>query len=153
MFGGSVRDLDIVVLGKLEGYTPNLNTKVRNKNNLIFGPSKNIVDVKDFCFIIELKDHDVRHLSCDNFALYAEYEDSTRNVTEQSEDQKYALKNFISRNSKGKVPTIVNLIWLRQVDNLSIIPGSDNKNILPSFFTFNELLETAINCEEKYLPK
>lgn len=153
LFGGSIRDLDIVVLGKLDGYTPNLKTKVRNKNNLILGPLQNTVDVKDFCFIIELKDHDARHLFSDNFALYAEYENSTRNVTEQSEDQKYALKNFISQNSKGKVPTIVNLIWLRQVENLSKIPGCDNKNILPSNFTFNELLETAINCEEKYLPK
>ena len=153
LFGESVRDLDIVVLGKLEGYTPYLTSKIRNKNNLIFGPSQNKVDVKDFCFIIELKDHDARHLSCDNFALYAEYEDSTRNVTEQSEDQKYALKNFITHNSRSKAPTIVNLIWLRQVDDLSRIPGSENKNILPSSFTFNELLEKAINCEEKYIPK
>ncbi len=153
LFGGSVRDLDIVVLGKLEGYTTTLNTKVRNKNNLIFGPSQNKIDVRDFCFILELKDHDARHLSYDNFALYAEYEDSTRNVTEQSEDQKYALKNFIIRNSKSKVPTIVNLIWLRQVDDLSRIPGAENKNILSSSFTFDNLLETAINCEEKFLPK
>lgn len=153
LFGGSVRDLDIVVLGKLEDYKDSLTSKVRNKNNLIFGPSQNIVDVKDFCFILELKDHDAKHLSCDNFALYADYIDSTRNVTEQSEDQKYALKNFITQNSRSKAPTIVNLIWLRQVDDLSKIPGCENKNILPSSFTFDELLETAINCEEKYLPK
>lgn len=153
LFGGSVRDLDLVVLGKLEGYTTYLTSKVKNRNNLVFGPSKNKVDIHDFCFIIELKDHDPRHLFCDNFALYAEYLDSTRNVTEQSENQKYALKNFITQNSKSKVPTIVNLIWLRQVDDLSIIPGSECKNILPSTFTFNELIEKAINCEEKFLPQ
>lgn len=153
LFGGSVRDLDLVVLGKLEGYMPNLTSRVRNRNNLVFGPSQNKVDVKDFCFIIELKDHDARHLSCDNFALYAEYKDTTRNVTEQSEDQKYALKNFITQNSKSKVPTIVNLIWLRQVDDLSRIPNSENKNILPSSFRFDELLEKAISCEEKYMPQ
>ena len=153
LFGGNVRDLDLVVLGKLEGYNTYLTTKVKNRNNLVFGPSKNKVDIHDFCFIIELKDHDARHLSCDNFALYAEYDNSTRNVTEQSEDQKYALKNFITQNSKSRVPTIVNLIWLRQVNNLSKIPGSESKNILPSTFTFDELLEKAINCEEKYLPQ
>ncbi len=154
LFGQEVRDLDLVVIGNISGLKLRINTKYENRYSIPLGPKEIDVDIKDFCIIIELKDHDPRHLYYDNFgALFAEYPDGKRNVTEQSEKQKYALKKFISENSNQKPPLIINMIWARQVDDYSQIKGIKSNNLLISHFSFKEMIEKAINSDEKFLPK
>lgn len=152
IYGGTIRDIDLIILGELEGYKTKLNTKFRNRNNIIFGPKENDIEVRNFCFVVELKDHDPRHLKFDNFNLYANYNGYYRNVSDQSERQKYEFKKFIEENTNGKVPHIVNLIWLRQVLDPTCIPNYKNKNILPANFNFNKLLTIAIDSDENFLP-
>lgn len=152
IYGGTIRDIDLIILGELEGYKTKLNTKFRNRNNIIFGPKENDIEVRNFCFVVELKDHDPRHLKFDNFNLYANYNGYYRNVSDQSERQKYEFKKFIEENTNGKVPHIVNLIWLRQVPDPTYIPNYKNKNILPANFNFNKLLTIAIDSDENFLP-
>ena len=152
LYGQAVRDLDLVVLGRLSGYKTKLHTKVRNQKKVVVGPIDCEVEVKDFMFTIELKDHDARDLSYDNFCLYANYPDGTiRNVTEQSEDQKYALKNFISEYH-GQPPYIINLIWLRQIDSYQQIKDIKIKNILLSQCSFHDMLQVAVENNESFIP-
>ena len=154
LYGQAVRDLDIVILGHLIGYKTQLHSKVRNTNDIVVGPINVEVEVKDFCFVIELKDHEARDITYDNFCLYAKYKDgSTRNVTEQSENQKYALKEFIRINSSVKPPYIVNLIWLRQIETQSQIQKINAINILLKNCSFHDMLQTAVLCGEDFIPK
>lgn len=153
LFGQEVRDLDLVVIGNISGLKLRINTKYENRYSIPLGPKEIDVDIKDFCIIIELKDHDPRHLYYDDFGtLFAEYQDGRRNVTDQSEKQKYALKKFISENSNQKPPLIINMIWARQVDDYSQVKGMKS-NILISHFSFKEMIEKAINSDESFFLK
>ena len=154
LFGQEIRDVDLVVIGSLSNLKLRINTKFENKYSIPLGPKEIDVDIKDFCIIIELKNHDPRHLFVDRFgSLFAKYPDGVRNFTEQSEKQKYALINFIKQNSKQKPPLVLNMIWARQVDDYSQIKDISTNNLLISHFSFNEMIEKAIASDEKFLPK
>jgi hypothetical protein len=58
LFGQEVRDLDLVVIGNISGLKLRINTKYENRYSIPLGPKEIDVDIKDFCIIIELKDHD-----------------------------------------------------------------------------------------------
>ena len=131
LFGQKVRDLDLVILGKFSGLKVNLHSQLINQHQITLPVSElKDVEIKDFCFVVEMKDHDANDLYTDNFALYAKYKDGVRNVTDQSEEQKYALKNFITSECEGRAPRIVNLIWLRNVDSRSQLNAGNVKNLL-----------------------
>lgn len=154
VFGQEVRDIDLVVLGSLFGYKQKINTKFENKYKVLLGPSDIDVEIKDFCIIIELKDHDPSSLYFDNFGtLFAEYRDGIKNVTDQSEKQKYALKNFIEKNTNQRSPLIVNMIWARQVGDYQQINGFNNNNLLVSNFSFKEMIERAVRSTDRFIPK
>ena len=154
VFGQEVRDIDLIVLGSLSGYKQRINSKFENKYKILLGPSDIDVEIKDFCIIIELKDHDPSSLYFDNFGtLFAEYRDGIKNVTNQSEKQKYALKNFIERNTNHRSPLIVNMIWARQVGNYQQINGFKNNNLLVSKFSFKEMIERAVRSTDNFVPK
>lgn len=154
VFGQEVRDIDLVVLGSLSGYKQRINSKFENKYKILLGPSDIDVEIKDFCIIIELKDHDPSSLYFDNFGtLFAEYRDGIKNVTDQSEKQKYALKNFIEKNTNQKSPLIVNMIWARQVGEYQQINGLKNNNLLVSNFSFKEMIERAVWSTDRFVPK
>ena len=154
LFGQEVRDIDLVVLGSLSGFKQRINSKFENKYKIVLGPSDNDVEIRDFCIIIELKDHDPSSLYFDNFGtLFAQYKDGIKNVTEQSEKQKYALKNFFLIYTNQRSPLIVNMIWARQVSEYQQIIGINNNNLLVSNFSFKEMIERAVMSTDKFIPR
>ena len=154
IFGQEVRDIDLVVIGSLSGLKLNLKTKYENRYSIPLGPKEIDVEIKDFCIILELKNQSPNNLYHDSFGnLFARYPDGVRNVTEQSEKQKYALKNFITQNSNQRPPLIINMIWTKQVDDYSQIKDMTSNNLLISHFSFKDMIEKAISSDEKFLPK
>lgn len=154
LFGQKVRDLDLVILGKFSGLKVNLHSQLINQHQITLPVSElKDVEIKDFCFVVEMKDHDANDLYTDNFALYAKYKDGVRNVTDQSEEQKYALKNFITSECKGMAPRIVNLVWLRNVDSRSQLNAGNVKNLLfGRSFSFRDMLQAAVESDGRFLP-
>lgn len=157
IYGQAVKDLDLVVLGSLKDYSLTTNTKYKNKWGIICGPDEKSVEIHNFVIPIELKDHDPSLISCDNSCVYVEYRSGRKNVTQQSENQKYSLKGFMEDNLSGggkktKVPFITNLIWLRQMNDSTQITELENKNVIfGDNITLSKLLSTAIRSTSALL--
>jgi len=153
-FGQNVKDIDIVVIGQLEkGFSRQLTvrTKVRNNDDWIEEEkySKNIY-INNFVFCIELKDLHNKNVRFRSSVAYVRYKENWHNATEQSEQQKYSLKNFLEETI-GWSPYICNFIWFRNIlkDDLPKVPH----NWIPSEPSLNWILHLACNQKLPILKK
>lgn len=130
------RDVDILIIGNLKNYSRELVCSIFN------GDKKNEsrqVTINNFCVTIETKSHDIQGIKFSNEDLAVGYPGEYRCVREQSEGQKYALKNIL--DSKNLSCWVSNLIFLPKVDiqnkedyNISnLLLGRDST--LTDFFT------------------
>lgn len=158
LFGQEPKDVDIVVVGKLEKYKLELLAKSEYKNDkgekITDDESLKEIYINDFCFVIELKSHRVEDISRNGIDLCVQYNSKIHSVTAQSEKQKYSLMNYF-KDRLGFSPYICNFIWLTNVSNESIqnlitSPGQGNKlknNYLPTRFSLKKLFE--MSCIQK----
>lgn len=138
--GESPRDIDIVLLAKFPTKSRfYANSYVQRKCE-----DSGMVLVTSLCAVIEVKDHDpslVRFTGPNVEVAYRRgHEHFWESATQQSEKQKYSLKNYLERQGKSP-PFIVNLVWLRNVHG-DDLPGPPH-NILGSRFTWNGFLNTV----------
>ena len=104
LFGQAVKDLDIVVLGELQNYTPSL----RYYEN---GEMKtDSIGIESFCLVIEVKSHNASVISRQGTDWYVPYGRHMHNVTAQSNGQKISLLTFFN-NPVGISPSATNIIW------------------------------------------
>jgi len=152
LFGQPVKDIDLIVIGKLENYSSQIKTQTKSKfsDKYIFNEEKYYkVFANDFCFVIESKKHRAEQIQLNGINLLVEYNGKYKDVTTQSENQKYSVTTFFEDRLKFK-PYVCNFIWLRNVSSESIKkligtnPKIENKhNYLPSTFNFQTLLSLA----------
>lgn len=102
--------------------------------------TKNGQRIHSFCATIEIKGHEREDVRFDGANCSVKYRGEWHDVSSQSENQKYSVRNYIEKNrQKKRVPWISNLIWLTRVPK-SAIPTIDN-NVLCSDSTWEDFLE------------
>ncbi|MCI1581430.1 MAG: AAA family ATPase [Clostridium beijerinckii] len=145
LYGQTVKDIDLFMIGMIQNYSPLLN----------FFDSDGIykeanVDIHNFCTTIEVKSHSINGISREGTNIFVEYGKRKHCVTEQSNKQKIAAKNFFESCLKSS-PYITNLIWFvgstkNEINNLlsEDYCGCIKSNILGSEFSLNELMQLLI---------
>lgn len=135
--GQPVRDLDIVFLANFDPpltYQPVLSFANPLRTNHPEMPTS--VNIQSTCTIIEVKDHTYDAVRFIGSTAEVKYRGQWHNVTEQSEKQIYALKNYLS--IKGlPTPYIVNLIWFRNLQNVDL--PTRPHNMIAGQITWNML--------------
>ena len=159
LFGQETKDIDLIVIGNFEKYRCNIKTKAVGKDREELDLKERTVFVKNFCFTIETKRHRAEDIRLDGLNLLVKYNNKLSDVTGQSEDQKYSLKNFLS-DRLGFSPYINNFIWFRNVNWESIkhLLGNNEilytkHNYLPSTFKFPFLMQLACIQQAPYNAK
>ncbi len=146
LYGQKVKDIDLFVFGYLDNYLTKLS--IMHNKLMVHEP----VIIKSFCVCIELKSHSARDIRREGQILKVPYRNNKwSDATQQSEDQKYSMLNFLKNSMKGNfiTPYIYNLIWLSQVSELSLrnlFEGDQNAlmgnhNILSSTFSLKKLFQ------------
>lgn len=107
-------------------------------------PKKDLL-IKDFMIVIELKEHPIDCLSVNNSHLFAQYAEGAKDITEQSEDQRFSMKDFLLKNDMRIY--VSNAIWLKTVskDDLSVLTAGYKWGALPNNFAFKDLVKMIIN--------
>jgi DNA replication protein DnaC len=149
IYGGKVKDIDLVCIGDLcNCYLHNINFPIGTKQGLDTQSNKTL-ELGNFCFVIEVKTHPPDLLFTTGLSLKARYANKpVHDVTNQSEEQKYSLKDFLEKHN-GYSPYITNYIWLRGVDNLKStnLVKNGKANYLSCNFTIYDLLE--LTCSQQ----
>ena len=143
--GQDVRDIDIAVIGYLNGFKSNKIIYDQNSQSYQDAVSHS------FCYVIELKMHE--HIESRNSHIYVDYKGQPKDVTHQSEQQKYAFANYCER-SFGYKPFVTNVIWLHGIDKdaLAKLENGNPLNAVPSEFDFTDLVRIWGNQIDKSNP-
>lgn len=139
--GQEVRDIDIAIWGELHDcFLPNFYT-----NNPQY-PKKGL-DVKDFCVVLELKEAPVEKIMFSNTHFYVSYSNGIKDVTIQSEKQRYSMSNYLAQICKDANIFVANAIWFKEVseNDLSRFSNGNPVGALPRKFTFTSLVKTILN--------
>ena len=113
--GQRTRDIDIVVLGWFDAGISYAPLFPFSHNGQLTQPKS--VLIQNFCWVIELKDHSRRGIRFQGTVVQAKYGNQWKNITNQSENQKYAFLNYLKANRIGHRPFVTNLIWLQNISN------------------------------------
>lgn len=141
--GGSVSEVDIVLLCDLNGVTFHLYDP-EDQNN------KDIV-VQRLCYVIEVKDHDYKGVNILGNGFNVKYDGVWHPVSSQSRKQKFEFENYLKRYLNYS-PYIYNFIWFREIigaDLDSIFQRASDgiaydDNVLPKFFSIKTLIQKTI---------
>lgn len=106
MMGQTTKDIDLLMIGKLSGYCPKL-LFVNGAGEETSAP----VMIQSFCTAIEIKSHNHNGVVREGTEFLVKYGRHLHSVTNQSNQQKFAVRNYISHLMNGKSPFITNLIW------------------------------------------
>lgn len=141
--GGSVGEIDIVLLCDLNGVKYNLYDPQDHTQ-------KDVV-VQRLCYVIEVKDHDYRGVEILNNGFNVKYDNVWHPVTSQSRKQRFDYKKYLSKYI-GYSPFIYNFIWFREITG-SELDGVISRardgiayddNALPKSFSFKKLVQKTI---------
>lgn len=143
LFGQSTKDVDIILYGNIERLKQKLQFLNENGER-----TTGEVYINNFCACIETKRHAARDIVLDGLVLKVRYNGKLHDATNQSEKQKYALKNFIKERTGREAPYIYNFIWLTEVSQeslLGLVGGNDNSlsrhNFLPSDISLSSFFQ------------
>lgn len=144
LMGQAVKDIDILMIGEVKNYS--VDAEFCTEAN---GCVKEKVVISSFCTTIEVKGHDISGILVNGTDFYVKYGAKTHCVTDQSNKQKIAAKNFFERTLMDS-PFVTNVIWFTQTT-----PGDIKKllanngrtmpsNVLGRDFDFKELVQLLI---------
>ena len=134
-----VKDIDLVVWGDLSNcILPHFYTNETTK-------STKDLQVKDFFLVIELKSHSAGKVCCKDSHLFVKYANEIKDVTLQSEDQRFSMMYYLQQ-SCNVIVRVTNAIWFNSIDKDELYKITSNRNLgaLPSVFTFKDLITTII---------
>ena len=162
LFGQETKDVDIIVIGKFDRFSMNIKTKSKtfqNGREILYPQENRNLFINDFCFVIETKLHSADKIKLEGTTLLVRYNDKLHDVTTQSENQKYSLKNYFEDRLNFS-PYICNFIWLRNIsadtikkDFLSSNPNLyDKHNYLPNELNLKWLFQLACVQSTPYNP-
>jgi len=141
LFGQETKDIDIILIGKLQNLKFTITSNAKDKNFTILPSSKREAYINSFCYVIELKEHTNTGIRQDGVKLLVKYREKWSDATSQSEKQKYALKNYLTENL-GFAPNICNFIWLKNLSyrELAQLNQDRTDNLLASSFSFVDIV-------------
>ena len=137
--GQEVRDIDLLLFGKLENYT----LSKYYTNNPAY-PKKDL-KVEDFCIAIELKEHPANRVCIANTHVYVEYQGSWKDATEQNEKQRYSCASYLETAIGYSIYT-TNFLWLKSLTKaqLESLSGRNRVGALSAEFKFSDIVEVLI---------
>lgn len=150
MMGQTVKDIDLLMIGQLNGYKPLL--------SFINGAgeeTKAPVLIKSFCTAIEIKSHDYTGIQREGTEFLVRYGSEWHSVTNQSNQQKYAVMNYI-RQIVNNSPYITNLIWFigltnQDLGNLLRVNGSCIRaNVMSADVTLEQIMQLLVWQQTPY---
>ncbi len=158
LIGQEVKDVDLVVIGKLKNFQIQFKTKSYNSSRIVDHDLKpRNVFINDFCFVIETKKHTVENIVLHGTQLLVRYGKKYHDATDQSEKQKYALRRYFEERVGG-APYICNFIWLKNVspNEIRTLIGDSSwdtaHNYLPNKFQLKWLVQLACLQRIPYQP-
>lgn len=147
VFGQRVKDIDIMLVCHFgQGFKVNTNFKVSDKDDSL--PARTIENsylyINSLCVCIEVKDHEPKpeKVKINNTLAKVFTGGYWHDATEQSNQQKIALRNFLIDHIKYS-PFVSNLIWFRNISADKLPSGTNN--YLPSKFSLEELIHKISN--------
>jgi hypothetical protein len=159
LFGQETKDVDLIVIGDFEKYSCRIKTKAISTNKEELDLKERTVFVNSFCFTIETKRHRAEDVRLEGLNLLVKYNNKLSDATTQSENQKYALKNFLADRLNFS-PYICNFIWFKNIcwESIKGLLGNNEAlftkhNYLPNSFKFPFLLQLACIQQPPYNPK
>jgi hypothetical protein len=154
LIGQEVKDIDLLIVGYLENFKLSLNSKSKDNKGVIQSTQNIEVEVKTFCYVIELKDHPIDRIKTEGGNSLVEYRGHWHDATNQSEKQKFSLLNYFNDNL-GVSPYICNFIWFRNITNSEYITLYNDRetNVFSSEFTFRNLIQKSTFQSIPYKPE
>lgn len=139
MCGQDPRDLDLLLMCKLDGYR--LEKYYTNDSKY---PKKDLI-VDDFCCAIELKEHPDDRVEIRDSCVYVKYHGQDKNATEQNEGQRYSLANYLWPLCKTDL-FISNFVWLKSLssEELRRKHGIFPIGALPHSFGFKAIVNMCL---------
>lgn len=137
-YGEKRQDIDLIVVGKLATALPIPKSSVTRLDALLLS----------FFLTIEVKDHPPNKLTFSGPKVFVKYKERKEDASEQAEEQKYSVKNYIEKHGLD-APYIISILLLNNCPR-EILPKSRH-NILPGDFTAQELLEIIYTSNERRL--
>lgn len=144
LIGQAVKDIDLLMLGMLKNYKVDATFLDLNSKTI-----SDKVEIVSFCTTIEIKSHDISGIFVNGTDFYVSYGQRRHCVTNQSNKQKIAAKNFFERTISFS-PYITNLIWFTQASSKDINELLTNRgkrmpsNVLGADFSFKDLARLLI---------
>jgi hypothetical protein len=99
------------------------------------------------CVTIESKLHNADRVIFEGGTCIVDYHGDEHNVSSQSEQQKYSLKNYLEQHSTDIAPFINNLIWLRSLP-ISLLPPISS-NILARDSSWQGFVDTIVSLNAR----
>ncbi len=159
LIGQDTKDIDLIVIGNLEGYRCKVKTRAVTTNKEKLEMEERTLFVNNFCFCVETKKHRAQDIQLNGINLLVRYNNKLSDATTQSENQKYSLKSFFLDRLNFS-PYISNFIWFRNIhwDSIKMLLGNNiqlytKHNYLPNIFTFPFLMQLACTQQSPYNPK
>src|ERR1019366_7986403 len=141
------RDLDLLVLGRFPAGLETCVWDAAVPRHKVCKDEVEKVHFFNFVFCIEVKDHTLEDIRFDNTRALVRYRDSWSDATGQSDDQKYALINYL-KEFLGWSPFVCNFIWFRNLEEVAF-PEFPN-NFLPRHFGLDYLLSKVVAQKQPY---
>ena len=146
-YGQTVQDIDVLLRADITDDRATFSCFKPIGREALDSDEPVAVQVRTLCLVIEVKDHAPGRVRFTGNTVKVQYRDSVEgeywnSATEQSSDQLYSLRGYISDNVENtEPPYVTSLIWLRNVP-LDSLPKCKH-NVLPSRLTWTKLLNTA----------
>ena len=141
LFGQSVKDVDILMLGTLHNYSAKVEFLDKNGNVL-----NEVVYLEEFCTTIEVKSHSITGVRRRGTNIEVKYPTGWHSATEQSNQQKNSTINYF-KSVLGESPFITNVIYFTEINEneLSGLLSNAGKvirsNALPCEFSFDKITQ------------
>ena len=133
------RDVDLLMWGKFDNYVLN-----EYYTNDVHYAKKDLV-VDNFCIAIELKEHSPHDVILNNTHIHVRYKGEWKDATEQNENQRYSVKNYLS-DEIGYSPYITNFLWMKSLNIRQLIDLLQGNKIavLSNTFSFQDIVKILI---------
>ena len=137
--GQDPRDVDLLMWGKLDNYVLN-----EYYTNDVHYAKKDLV-VDSFCIAIELKEHSPHDVILNNTHIHVRYKGEWKDATEQNENQRYSVVNYLS-DEIGYSPYITNFLWMKSLNirQLNDLLQGNKIAVLSNTFSFKDIVKTLI---------
>jgi len=73
LFGQQTKDIDLIVIGKLQNFKPKITSIAKDKNKIQLPVCKREAYVNSFCYVIDVKDHSYTGVKKDGLNLLVRY--------------------------------------------------------------------------------